>query len=504
MANYDLIIIGGGINGLGIAAEAATAGLSVLLADKSDWGAGTTSTSSRLIHGGLRYLQYGELGLVRESLHERGRLARRYPHLIHPIELMIPVYRGVGVEPWMLQVGLKLYDLLARDPLFTRPRRLSKPEIAAREPGLSHEALDAGFVYPDAQVEFPERVCVELARGAAGRGAVLLNHTRLTQLVWEQGRVIGCVLIDELNGKERVETASLVINAAGPWVDAVNRLLPQPPPRLIGGTWGTHLVLPLRPEGPRHHLYATAKRDGRPFFILPWDGRLLVGTTDVKYEGNPDEVRVEEWEIAYLLEELNRLFPAGEYTEADVQMTTIGVRPLPASHRKAGAVTRRHFLVDHEVKHGIRGLASVVGGKLTTFRSLGESVVGWALDKLQRGRPSGSEESAELPDLRELRTRVQEEAGRLDLPLPVGDRLVAIYGARATEVLSLGREQPNLLHPLHDTSPALRAEVIYALQREQARTVEDIAERRLMLLPADRRTQETIRDTAAEMGLRLS
>ncbi|HTE20512.1 MAG TPA: glycerol-3-phosphate dehydrogenase/oxidase, partial [Armatimonadota bacterium] len=383
MSRYDLLIIGGGINGLGIAANASARGFSVLLVEKGDFGGGTTATSSRLIHGGLRYLQYGELGLVRESLRERGILARQRPHLVRPLQLLIPSFRRVPPPRWKLGVGLALYNYLARDPLFPAARPLHVSEVHAQEPGLTSDELLGGHVYPDAQLEFPERLCVELVRETQAAGGEARNYTRVTALRVRGDAVSGAALRDELTGEEWEVEAELILNAAGPWVDAVNRLLPNPPPRLIGGTWGTHLVLPAHPTGPKGALYAAARKDGRPFFLLPWDGRLLVGTTDVPFEGDPDRLQVQDWEVEYLLRETNFLFPGCGYTEADVEWTTIGVRPLPAppdgKKRAAGAITRRHFLVEHAADGGVRRLASVVGGKLTTYRSLAEEAMEWVL-----------------------------------------------------------------------------------------------------------------------------
>ncbi len=502
VSNYDLIVIGGGINGLGIAGQAAAAGLSVLIVEKGDWGGGTTATSSRLIHGGLRYLQYGELALVRESLRERGHLVRRRPHLIRPIELLIPAYDGAEPPRWKVAIGLRLYDLLARDPLFPSPRLLNAGEVLSREPALSPEGLQGGALYPDAQVEFPERLCIELLRESLEQGAEAWNHHRVIRLLWEQGRVVGCQVRDELTGAERAVSARMVVNAAGPWVDAVNRLLPKPPPRLIGGTWGTHVVLPARPGGPRGPLYASARKDGRPFFILPWDGRLLVGTTDVKFEGDPDQVRSQAWETDYLLEEINRLFPACEYADADVQMTTVGVRPLPASKRPAGAVTRRHFLVDHGARHGLPGLGSVVGGKLTTYRSLSEQVVTWVLRKLERP-PAPADSSEEDGPTSGLLERATTDAAKCGISVPTAERWTRLYGPRYTEILQLVRADAELRRPLREGRDTVEAEVVHAVRNERARTVDDIARRRLMLLPPAPTDVEAIRGVAKRYGLAL-
>ncbi|MFN3653316.1 MAG: glycerol-3-phosphate dehydrogenase/oxidase [Armatimonadota bacterium] len=489
----DLLVIGGGINGLGIALEAARRGLSVVLAERADFGGGTTSASSRLIHGGLRYLQYGELDLVRESLRERGRLARMWPHLIRPIELLIPTFRSLPPPGWKLCVGLACYDLLARDPLFARPRRLSRDSAREREPGLSTEGLQGGFAYGDGQLEFPERLCAELALQAREEGAELQSHTAVTALLASGRRVEGARLEDRLSGVTREVRARLVLNAAGPWVDAVNALLPEPPPRRIGGTSGTHLVLPPRPGGPRGALYAAARKDGRPFFLLPWDGRLLVGTTDVRCEGDPDALRTERWEVEYLLAETNRLFPDAAYTDADVALTTVGIRPLPASTRAAAAITRRHFVVDH-AQDGLSGLASVVGGKLTTYRSLAEICVSQALRILghagsgPRSAPPDADNSKGSSDFRPT-----------GLSQGVGERLARLYGPRAAEVARRVDADPELGLPLVEGHPAIRAEVRHAVESEGARTVEDVLLRRMVLLPPPPGAAEAVRRIAPEL-----
>lgn len=497
MSRYDLLIIGGGINGLGIAADASARGLSVLLVEKGDYGGGTTSASSRLIHGGLRYLQYGEVGLVAESLRERGILVRTRPHLVRPIELLIPAYRGLPPPGWKIGAGLALYALLARDPLFPPPSRLSVAAARDREPGLAVEGLTGGHVYWDAQMEFPERLCVELMLETAAAGGEVRNHTRVVAFRVEGGRVAGASLRDEITGEQTEVDAAITINSAGPWVDEVNRLLPDPPPRVIGGTWGTHLVLPVRPDGPRGALYAAARKDGRPVFLLPWDRRLLVGTTDVPFTGDPDSLRVEDWEIEYLLAEANRLFPGCEYAAADVQWTTLGVRALPASGRPAAAVTRRHFLIDHERSHGIPGLASVVGGKLTTYRSLAAEVVDWAVRRLEYRTPNAGRRLSTAESVAPAPWEMERDAAAglraAGLSESHAPRLVRLYGRRWEHVVALVRSRPKLGSLLAQGCPALQAEAVHAIEHERARTPEDVALRRLMLLPPAEGVMDAIR-----------
>jgi glycerol-3-phosphate dehydrogenase len=504
-AKYDLLVIGGGINGLGVASDAAQRGLSVLIVEKKDWGSGTSSASSRLIHGGLRYLQYGEIDLVRESLHERGTLTRQRPHLVHPISLLIPTFKGQPMPRWMVGVGLFLYDVLARDPLFAHPSILSLARAHEREPGLTTDGLTGGYIYPDAQVEFPERVCVELMQEATKAGGEARNHTRVISLRQEGERVVGAVLYDELTGEEWEVEAAQTINAAGPWLDVINKTLKQPPPRMIGGTWGTHLVLPNRPGGPQGPIYATAQKDGRPFFLLPWDGRLLVGTTDVKFTGDdPDTLKMEQWEVEYLLAETNHLFPKAAYTTADIEVTTVGIRPLPArdNDKKAGAMTRRHFLVDHGQRHNIQGLASIVGGKLTTYRSLAEEVVDWTLRTLNKPLvPCPTAKMGAVATVEALVTEAQTALSKLGLPAAHAKRLIALYGLAYREVLARVEKDPTLGRPLGPATPHLEAQVVHAVEEEGARTTDDIVHRRLMLFPPTDEAVAGVERVCAERGL---
>ncbi len=379
-----------------------------------------------------------------------------------------------------------MYDILARDPMFPHPSILSLAKTRQREPGLNTQGLSGGYIYPDAQIEFPERICVELMQEARKAGADVRNHTAVTSLTQQGKRVTGATVRNELTGQEETVSATLTINAAGPWLDVVNRSLPEAPPRMIGGTWGTHLILPMRPLGPQGPIYATAKKDGRPFFLLPWDGRLLVGTTDVKFTGdNPDKLEMEAWEVDYLIAETNNLFPEANYKESDVQEITVGIRPLPASDKKAGAVTRRHYLVDHREKHGIEGLASIVGGKLTTYRSLAEEAVNWTLKAL--GKAPVECVTGRLPQsplsVPALEHDARARLTKLSLSPEMAPRLIALYGPAFPAVLDRIAADPTLGRSLGPATPILEAQIVHAAESEGAQTVDDIVHRRLMLFP---------------------
>ncbi|MGH2585947.1 MAG: glycerol-3-phosphate dehydrogenase/oxidase, partial [Dehalococcoidia bacterium] len=343
---YDVIVIGGGINGAGIARDAAERGLAVLLLDQEDWGFGTTWRSTKLIHGGLRYLEHGELGLVFESLRERGVLLRTAPHLVRPLPFLLPVYRNGRRGMATLRLGLTLYDLLAVGGGLPRHRAMSVSATAAAEPRLDRSGLRGGLAYWDGQVELPERLCLENVLRAREAGATALSYVRVERLEVAGGRVGGVSATDTRGGESYEMQASLVVNAAGPWVDRVLRPAVTRQ-RLIAGTRGTHLVVQFPDGGPRQAIYAEADRDGRPFFIIPWRGVHLIGTTDVPVE-DPEATLPSDDEVDYLIEAARTILPGECLERADVWYAYAGIRPLPAGDRRnAGAIPRRHYIVDH-------------------------------------------------------------------------------------------------------------------------------------------------------------
>lgn len=363
---YDVVIIGAGINGAGIARDAAMRGLRVLLIEKGEIGAGTTSASTRLIHGGLRYLEHFEFGLVYESLRERETLLRIAPELVRPLAMAVPIYKQ-SRRGWLtIRAGMILYDLLSWKKSLPGHRMLSRAETLERWPGLNPEGLVGSALYYDAQVEFPERLVLANVQSAREFGAEVLIHTRVTKIT-ASGVEFGGQFAE----------ASVIINAAGPWIDLVLKSVNSP--RLIGGTKGCHLVVPVFPEAPANAIYLEARSDGRPIFIIPWNKLYLIGTTDVRFEGDPDEVRCEDWEIDYLLSETNLALPSAKLTRDSILQTYSGVRPLPYK-----SSTRRHFIREHPQ---LPNLLSIVGGKLTTYRSLSEECVDLIFRKLGKNPP---------------------------------------------------------------------------------------------------------------------
>ena len=383
-SRFDVIIIGAGINGAGIARDAAMRGLKVLLIDKGEPGCGTTSASTRLIHGGLRYLEHFEFGLVRESLREREILLRIAPHLVKPLPIAIPTYKQGKRGRLTIRAGMVLYDLLSWGKSLPSHQMLSRAQTLERWPGLNPDGLVGSALYYDAQVEFPERLVAANVRSACEFCAEVRTHTRVTGFTVEDGKVSGVEFVSENDQKEFAE-AAIVINAAGPWIDLVLERAPVESPKLIGGTKGSHLIVPPFPSAPANAIYLEARSDGRPIFIIPWNKLYLIGTTDVRFEGNPDEVRCEPWEIDYLLSETNIALPNAGLTRESILDTYSGVRPLPATDDKdEQSITRRHFIREHP---RLPNLLSIVGGKLTTYRSLAQECVDLIFRKLGKDSP---------------------------------------------------------------------------------------------------------------------
>ncbi|MCS6816358.1 MAG: glycerol-3-phosphate dehydrogenase [Blastocatellia bacterium] len=477
--SYDLLIIGGGINGAGVALEATRRGLKTVLLERRDFGGGTTSRSTKLIHGGLRYLEHGEFGLVFESLREREALLRLAPHLVRPLPFLIILHRDGPYRPFRVRLGLTLYDLLSLGKSLPSHRMLSLAEVREREPTLVAEGMSAAFLYFDAQVTYPERLVLENVRAAEARGADVLNYAEVIELVIEAGAVRGARVRDRVSGEEEVIRARMVINAAGPWVDALCRLLPRAIPRQIGGTKGSHLVVPNR-WGLRHALYAVAHADGRPFFIVPWRECLLIGTTDIRYEGDADDAQADDEEVTYLLEEARQLL-GPDLRREDLLYAYSGVRPLPyCPGVPEGAITRRHIIRDHEREDGLAGFISIIGGKITPYRHLAEEVVALVCRKLRLVRSARAEGRFEpLPGGAPLQSReIEEKAAALGVTSDSTAHLMELYGSLSEEVLALVERDRALGQRFCRHHPDIAAQLLYAWEREYAVRLADIFLRR--------------------------
>lgn len=480
-ATFDVVIVGAGVNGCGVARDAAMRGLRVLLLDKGDLSAGTTAASTRLIHGGLRYLEHGEVGLVRESLRERETLLRKVaPHLVRPLPMLVPIYAGQRRGRLTIRTGMLAYDLLSSSKSLPRHRMLNAAEALEHAPGLEPEGLRGAALFYDAQVEYAERLAVENALDARARGATVLTYARVERLLVEDGAARGVGFKDLLSGTTHEARASVILNAAGPWVDEVLEGSSAEGEKLLGGTKGSHVVVRAFEGAPRAAVYAEAFEDGRPFFVVPWDDKLLIGTTDERYAGDLDRVEADELEIEYLLRETNRVLPSAQLTRADVLYTYSGVRPLPrVAEGEEGGITRRHFIRPSRV----RGLFSIVGGKLTTYRALAEGAVDLIFRTLDKTAPPCQTADEPLPGaaVEDFDAFRRDFAARSTLSPTSTARLLKVYGVRAAEVLRLAQGDAELSQVISEETGSIGAEVVHAFREELAETLADCLMRRTML-----------------------
>ncbi|MCY3569724.1 MAG: glycerol-3-phosphate dehydrogenase/oxidase [Chloroflexi bacterium] len=492
-AHYDVIIIGGGINGAATAAAVAARGYRTLVLEQDDFAAGTTSASTKLIHGGLRYLETGDARLVHESLQSRERLLRERPHLVRPMGFILPVYDGDPRPPWYIRSGLALYDLLSPRKVSPWHSSFSERELQRFEPSISTDHLKAAFLYHDAQVWSPERLTLEYLAAARASGADLRNHSAVDFIIVDGGRARGVDFHDVLTGRRSTASGRLVINAAGPWVDAVLDATGRSMRRRIGGTRGSHLVVDLSGRGPKHAVLASAQSDGRPMFVTPWLDHHIIGTTDVRDDEDPSDVRAAGWEIDYLIAEAARVLPGLGIEHRNVLYAYSGVRPLARAGDGVfeGAISRRSIIADH-ASEGVERLISVVGGKLTTAAELGRQVAESVAQQIGRPRARGIAALPETPTSRAV-----------FLPPPTQEHLRTVYGPRVPEVAAYAASDASLAEPISAQHRDIGAQVAYAVEHEGARTVADVLLRRTAVGLTRDLGRSAARPTAAIMASRL-
>jgi glycerol-3-phosphate dehydrogenase len=480
---WDLLVIGGGVVGAGIARDAAMRGLRVALVERGDLGAGTSSRSSRLVHGGLRYLEHGEFGLVFEALHERATLRRIAPHLVHPLAFVFPVHRGDRVPLWKLIAGLWLYDLLAGTRNVRAHRVLGKRSLLRAEPMLRERGLVGGARYWDCQVD-DARLTLATARSALMHGAAVATYAEVEALEHQGERVVGAHLVDRLDGARATVHASVVINATGPWSDAMRRLEDPSAEPILRLTRGAHVLVPRSRLGHTDAVTLTSAVDGRVMFVLPWGDWSYVGTTDTDHDGTPDDVHATAEDVTYLLRSANAAFPHAHLVPEDVVATWAAVRPLV---RNDAALSTAAVSREHSILRGAGGMLTIVGGKLTTYRRMAAELVDRAVDELHRldGRPRPPRAPTDrepLPggaaaDLTPLHARALE----IGLTAATADHLVARFGDETQAIVNLVAEDRQLAVPIHPRHPAIAAEVIHTVRRELVRTLDDVLVRRLHL-----------------------
>lgn len=502
-AAVDLLVVGGGITGAGIARDAALRGFRTALVDKSDFGAGTSSNSSRLIHGGIRYLEQGALRLVFEASHERRVLLRIAPHLVRPLGFLFPLYRGGRVPSWKLRAGMWLYDLLS---LFRNVRwhRWLRPKTVRRvEPALRDRGLVGAALYYDAQAD-DARLVLATMRAAARAGALVANYAAVTSLLKPDGRVRGAVVQDVLSGQTFTVRANVVVNAAGPWSDEVRRLDdPQAVP-LLRPTKGAHVAVPRRRIANQHAVTLLSQIDGRVMFVLPWGDLSYIGTTDTDADSSPDALGVTAADVTYLLRTANAAFPDAHLAPTDVVSAWAGLRPLLNQDNRSNPsqVSREHHVVESP-----HGLITIAGGKLTTYRVMARDVVDRVSKRLHEldGRPLAARAATDrlpLPGGEAADLQVLVEAARArGASDATAQHLVAFYGSEAAAVLNVVDRDRELGEPIVAGRPEIWAEVTYAIEREMAVRIQDVLLRRLHLFYESR---DQARALGPAVALRMS
>lgn len=475
VAGYDLVVVGAGINGVAIARDAARRGLRVAVVERDDIGAETSSWSSRMIHGGLRYLEQYDLRLVRESLVERELLFRNAGHLVRPMRLLIPIYRDSTRSPRLVKIGMALYDVLSYGKSVDHHHTVPTADVAAQFPGLRQDGLLAALTYTDGQVECSERLCVEQALDAAAHGARLLLHQQVVD-VRRAGPGLRLTVAAVDGSDTRELDAAVVINAAGPWVDDVLHAGGSSR-HVVGGTKGSHIALPRFPGAPSRTVHFETE-NGKPLLIIPWRGVLLVGSTDVASDGER-QPRISDEERRLLLDQVNRMFPGADLGTESVLFSCCGVRPLPHAPGKAAtAITRRHGL---DLDPAFDGkLISIIGGKLTTHRRLAEEAVDRAVRALDLPREKSTTARARFPGWLAARSAgpMRDRLTGLGCTPETAAELVAKYGALAEPIANDIESDRTLGCPLAGL-PVAAAEVVNAVEREFARDTCDIIYRRM-------------------------
>jgi glycerol-3-phosphate dehydrogenase len=479
-APVDLLVIGAGITGAGIARDAALRGIRTALVDAGDFGGGTSSRSTRLVHGGLRYLEHGWVRLVFEASRERHVLLRIAPHLVRPMAFLFPVHAGGRVGRWKLAAGLWLYDLLAVFRNVRPHRTLSRRAVQQAEPQLRSQGLRGGAVYYDAYCD-DARLVLANARAARRSGALVTSYAAVVSFEKAGGQLRGAVLHDAVDGRRLTVHARVIVNATGPWTDAVRQLDEPGAQPLLRPTKGVHVAVPRQRIGNTGALTMTSPVDGRVMFILPWEDVTVVGTTDTDYAGDPAAVTPTADDVTYLLRSANAVFPDARLALGDVIAAWAGLRPLlrDGTEGTTAAVPR-----EHRISESAAGLLTIAGGKLTTYRAMAAELVDVVAAKLHRidgrhvpGRAPTAVDPLPGGEVADLELLVRELV-KERVPERVARHLVDTYGSEAMAVANLAARDNALAEPLIPGASILRAEVVYQARREMALSVSDVMIRR--------------------------
>lgn len=496
---FDLLVIGGGIYGAWVAYDGALRGLRVAIVEKKDWAAGTSSASSKLIHGGLRYLERARFGLVRSALDERERLFRSGRHRVRPLRFVLPVYSDSRVGRFRLGVGLRIYDRLAgKYDSFENYESLSKYELIERYGFLNPEGLKAGFTYSDALTD-DARLTLEVIAGACEAGAIAVNGARATKLIDDGGAIAGAVVKNMESGESVEVRATMTANCAGPWSEElIDAVRPSGKP-LLRLSKGVHLVMPALPVNDAFLLIS--KRHGGVVFMIPWYGRTLLGTTDTEYRGDPDKVEVDDTDRAYLLAQANHVLKGSPWRESEIIGSFAGIRTLPHTPGRSSAELTRELSIEEP----LRNLLVSAGGKLTSARADAAMLLDLALARMNRERVSCPTDRCRFPwyprgSFREWRRDSFVRGLELGMDEPTVNSCQERYGTSIDLLYDVIAALPALASRIVPDLPFCYGEVIHAVKNEMARNLEDILRRRIPLLLLCRPSRETLAQVAKLAG----
>ncbi|MEM6783523.1 MAG: glycerol-3-phosphate dehydrogenase/oxidase [Bacteroidota bacterium] len=475
---WDFVIVGGGATGLGCAIDAAARGFKTLLLERHDFAKGTSSRSTKLVHGGVRYLQQGNVSLVLEALKERGLLLKNAPHLVHDLPFIVPNY--AWWEGPFYGVGMKVYDLLAGRSGFGRSKMLSKEKTLDAIPTLEPDGLDGGVLYYDGQFD-DARLAINMAQTAAEQGGVLLNYVEVTGLLKHDGEIAGVTALDVETGEAYEIRSRVVINATGVWTDRVRQMDNAAVTPMVTASQGIHIVLDKEFLPGDTAIMVPKTDDGRVLFAIPWNDSVVVGTTDTPVDQADAEPRPLADELDFVLRHAAR-YLTKDPTVADVRSAFAGLRPLVGSPDNEGGTAA--LSRDHTLHIAPSGLVTITGGKWTTYRKMAEDTIDQAATL------------AGLPD-RPSPTKTLGIHGAHANAQAFGD--LRNYGSDAPGIQALARENAGLGEPLHDRRPTIAAQVVWAARREMARTVEDVLSRRTRELLLDAQASIEMAPTVAAL-----
>ena len=515
---FDIIIIGGGISGACIAYEAAARGLKVALVEKGDFGGATSAATSKMIHGGLRYLAKMELGLVRESLRERRILSNIAPNFVHPIPFLLSFYKEDKTPKNLLKIGMLLYEMLSYDKNWLKDKSkkmplhktISKEEVLAAIPAANPQGLKGAFMYYDCVNHFPERFTLAFLKSAVKQGAKVANYTKMDQFILDQSTegkqtITGIIATDLLSEKQYQLKAKLVINCAGPWADLVlNKLKKTSNNKQLKRSEGIHIITKKLVD---KYIFSGATKQGKHYFIVPYRDHALIGTTDKEYIGHPDDWKVTKEAIEELLDTVNDSFGSGEKIHyEDIVYAYGGLRPLVANEQEdVYNASRKYELTDLSAE-GIEGLLVVEGGKWTTSRGLAEVVINKALNKLKIKAKKSNTATAYVAgsEIDNLATFIKEKQNQYQDFTPTQiEYLVKSYGREIDAVMQLTTQNKAWQKPITSDGENL-GQIVYAIRNEMAHTLSDLLLRRtgigLLGHPGKKQLQEIATLAATELN----